>query len=201
MLLCFNTIFIIKVLGFIRKMNKQCVARFKKMMMAGAILALVGCSSGAVKSTAEVGNQFKVAQVSLTVSQRITPVIIYHTEAELQHLLAQKLKELLAQRGLLSHQARVNSLSIQVQYQRNFLDDQTPNPSSALAYPQYDYDIKVMHGTQELARIAEKNRVFKGRFIMNIDVLAGRLDKKSDEILFIENLAKEIVRSVEQLKS
>jgi hypothetical protein len=173
---------------------------FKKIMIVGALLTLIGCSE-IVKPTVKVGNQFKVGQVSLTVSQRITPVITYHTEAELQRLLSQKLKILLEQRGLLSHQPMVNSLSIQVQYQRNFLDDQTPNPSNALAYPQYNYDIKVMHGVQELARIAEKNRVFKGRFIMNIDVLAGRLDKKSDEIVFIDKLAKEIVRSVEKIKS
>lgn len=181
-------------------MNGQYMTYVKKIMIAGAILTLIGCS-GAVKPTVELGKQFKVGQVSLTVSQRVVPDITYHSEAELQRLLSQKLSVLLEKRGLLSHQPTANALNIQIQYQRNFLDDQTPNPSSALAYPRYDYEIKVMHGIQELAQIVEKNRVFKGRFIMNIDVLAGRLDKKSDEIVFIDKLANEIVRSVEKIKS
>ncbi|MCF6253222.1 MAG: hypothetical protein L3J38_00535 [Thiomicrorhabdus sp.] len=182
----------------IRVYKKMDSLYFKKMMIVGALLTLMGCSS--VKPTVEVGNQFKLGHVSLTVSQRITPVITYHTQAELQRLLTQKITVLLEQRGLLSHQPVANHLTVQVQYQRNFLDDQTPEPSSALAYPQYDYEVQVMHGTQILARISEKNRLFKGRYIMNIDVLAGRLDKKSDEIEFIDGLAKEIVRSVQKLK-
>ena len=170
----------------------------KKIVIAGALLTLMGCSS--VKPTVAVGHQFKLGHVSLTVSQRITPVITYHNQVELQRLLIQKITVRLEQQGLLSHQRGANYLTVQVQYQRNFLDDQTPESSSALAYPQYDYSIQVKHGNQVLAKTAEKNRVFKGRFIMNIDVLAGRLDKKSDEIEFIDGLAKEIVRSVQNLK-
>ncbi len=184
-----------------RKMNRQLVNHVKKITVGLFFLALIGCSGSDVKPTVEVGNQFKLGHVSLKVSQRIAPKIIYHSESELQQLLAQKVSSLLEQRGLLSHQPKVNALVIQVAYQRHFLDEQTAHSSDALAYPRYDYDIKVMNGDTELTHVTQKNRVFKGRFIMNIDMLAGRLKHKSDEIVFIERLAKEIVRSVVELKS
>ena len=182
-------------------MNRQLVNHVKKITVGLFFLALIGCSGSDVKPTVEVGNQFKLGHVSLKVSQRIAPKIIYHSESELQQLLAQKVSSLLEQRGLLSHQPKVNALVIQVAYQRHFLDEQTAHSSDALAYPRYDYDIKVMNGDTELTHVTQKNRVFKGRFIMNIDMLAGRLKHKSDEIVFIERLAKEIVRSVVELKS
>jgi len=163
-------------------------------------LALVGCSGSSVKPATEIGKQFNIGNVSLTIAQRLIPKTTYHTEIELQQLLIQKLKECLEQRGLLSYQAVAKSLTIQVVYYRNFLNEQTTTSPVALAYPNYDYDIKVMDGVAKLAQISQKNKAFKGRFIMNIDVLAGRLKKKSDEVVFIEGLAKDIVRSVQKFK-
>lgn len=182
-------------------MNGQLVNHFKKITVGLFLLALIGCSGSGVKSTAEMSEQFKLGSVSLTVSQRIAPKITYHTESELKQLLGDKVTYFLDQRGLLSHQSKANALVIQVAYQRHFLDEQTDHPSGSLAYPRYDYDIKVMNDYTELTHIAQKNRVFKGRFIMDIDMLEGRLDSKSDEIIFIEQLAKEVVRSVDELKN
>lgn len=172
----------------------------KRTIVAIFLMVLMGCSGKDIKPVIEISDQFKVGQVSLTLLQRTAPKITYHTEAELQNLLAQKIKALLEQRGLLSHQPSANYLAIQVVYQRKFLNEQALPTSGALAYPTYDYDIKVISGMTELKRVSQKNRVFKGRFIMNIDVLAGRLKKRSDEVVFIDGLAKEIVRSVEKLK-
>ncbi len=169
-------------------------------MVVVLFLALVGCSGSGVKPSVELGDQFKVGSVLLTISQHIEPNITYHTEAELQELLRKKIKVQLAKQGLLSQQSVANYLTVQVAYQRKFLNEQSPHPSGALAYPQYSYEIKVMNGATELGRVSKKNREFKGRFIMNIDVIEGRLKKKSDEIVFIDGLAKEIVRSVYDLK-
>ena len=176
------------------------VKHIKKTVIGIGFVFLVGCSGIGVKSDVTIGDQFKMGDVSLIVSQNITPNITYHTEAELQQILSQKIKALLEQRGLLSHQPVANALAIQVVYHRNFLNEQNDKSSIALAYPNYDYEIKVMDGVTKLTQVTQKNRVFKGRFIMNIDVLAGRLKKKSDEVVFIEGLAKDIVRSVQQIK-
>lgn len=172
------------------------------VLVIGFIAGAVGCSGSGVK-TAKISEQFNLNVVSLTLLQQITPSITYHSESELQRLLTTHLRKNLTLQGLFSTQPNANMLSIKVVYQRHFLDEQIPTSSGALAYPGYGFDIKVMQGNNKgnvLAMISQQDLVFKGRFIMNIDVEAGRLDKKSDEIVFIDGIAKAIIRSIQTLK-
>ena len=172
------------------------------VLVIGFIAGAVGCSDSGVKK-AKIGEKFNLNIVSLTLLQQITPSITYHSESELQRLLITHLRKNLTLQGLFSIKPSANMLNIKVVYQRHFLDEQNPTSSGALAYPGYSFEIKVMQGNNKgnvLATVFQQDLVFKGRFIMNIDVEAGRLDKKLDEIVFIDGIAKAIVRSIQTLK-
>lgn len=167
-------------------------------LVVSCTVGMMGCSGTEVKEVT-IGNQFNLNQVSLTLLQSVTPNIVYYSEPELQSLLTKHLRKHLTLQGKFSTNSSVNRLNIKVNYKRHFLGEQSTTPSESLAYPNYDFEISVVNGRhpeQVLTRIVEKNRVFKGRFIMNIDVQAGRLDKKSDEVAFIDGIAKAIARSL-----
>ena len=173
----------------------------KKIIFSSIILwlfSLLGCSSTHVAP--EVSDKFKINQISFVLSQRMTPAISYHTESEFQKILAHKVVMLLGDNGLLTTKFPANSLNIQVNYKRNFIDEQTSQPSDSLAYPNYDYHIQVLDADKTIITLAQKNLIFKGPFIMDIDVLAGRLDKKSDEIVFIDAIALKIVKSIQKMQ-
>lgn len=172
------------------------------VFVVGCTVGMMGCSSTEVKKE-KLGNQFNLNQVSLTLLQHVTPSTVYYSESELQSLLTRYLRKHLTLQGKFSTSPSANRLNIKLNYKRHFLGEQSTIPSDALAYPNYDFEINVVNGRntgQVLTHIAEKNRVFKGRFIMDVDVQAGRLDKKSDEIVFIDGIAKSIARSLQTLK-
>ncbi len=172
------------------------------ILVIGFIAGVVGCSGSGVKK-AKIGEPFNLNVVSLTLLQQITPSITYHSEPELQRLLTSHIRKNLTLQGLFSTKPSANMLKIKVVYQRHFLDEQNPTLSGALAYPGYGFEIKVIEGSNKknvLETISQQNLMFKGRFIMNIDIEAGRLDKKSDEIVFVDGIAKAIVRSIQALK-
>ncbi len=181
--------------------------KLKRVLWGGVLVVsyavgMVGCSGTEVKEV-KIGHQFNLNQVSLKLIESMTPSAMYYSESELQSFLIRDLRKHLTLQGKFSTTPSVNRLNIKLSYQRNFLGEQSSAPTNALAYPSYTFEVSVVNGrnTREvLARIAEKNRVFKGRFIMDIDVQAGRLDNKSDELVFIDGIAKSIVRSLQALK-
>jgi hypothetical protein len=173
----------------------------KFMTIVLIIAGIVGCSSnGEVKPKFKTSEKFRVDEVVLTVSQKVTPDITYHTESEIQDLVTRQVMRLLKDKGLLTSQVGVNTLIINAVYKRNFVGDETPFPTDSLAYPHYDYEIKVMDGAKELATITRKNLAFSGGLMMNIKVMAGSLREKSDEIVFIDALSEEMVAAIEELK-
>ncbi|MCF6345045.1 MAG: hypothetical protein L3J00_01095 [Thiomicrorhabdus sp.] len=181
--------------------TNQFKKRLSSILVIGFIAGAVGCSGGVKKES--IGENFNINIVSLTLLQQITPSITYHSEPELQRLLTKHIRKNLTLQGMFSTKPSANMLNIKVVYRRHFLDEINPTSSGALAYPIYDFDINVMQGHNKrdvLANVSQQGLLFKGRYIMNIDVEAGRLDKKSDEIVFIDGIAKEIVRSIQTLK-
>ena len=73
------------------------------------LIALTGCSSQkSTKSSVDKANrvkltdQFKLNDISVTVTQKVTPEIQYHTEEEIQNLVESGIKKYLEKANLLT---------------------------------------------------------------------------------------------------
>ena len=185
----------------IKKGNKWDMKTIKLITVVLIILSIAGCASNReVKPMVKTSEKFRVDKITLSVSQKTIPDIKYHSESEIQGLVKRQVMKLLEDKDLLTNQADANTLIINAKYMRNFVGDKTPFPTDSLAYPHYDYEIKVLDGAKELTTITRKNLTFHGGVAMNLMVMAGRLRKKTDENVFIDAFSKEIVASIEELK-
>ena len=145
-------------------------------------------------------NKFQLQTATLHLSELIDAEPSYHTEKELQELLNMQLKRLLENKKLLTEDKRANTLVITVNYERRFVGDKTPIPSSALAYPSYSYAIDVMDHDKLLTKATQKKKSFKGGLAMSKQVITKALNDKRYENTFINALARDIVKSIQALQ-
>ncbi len=172
---------------------------FWRLVFMGSVAVFIGCSA-TEKKTVDIGDSFSLNQVSLTLVQTAPLKTPYYSESALEALLNKHIRKHLNLQGRSSQHPGVNKLNIHVVYKRHFLDEQA---SLSLAYPYYDFEINILNGQnirQVLATVEQKDKVFKGRFIMDIDMQAGRLKHPSDEVVFIDGIAKSIVRALHTFK-
>ncbi len=180
----------------------------KRLGVALLLIAIMtGCSAmqepKAVKpDTPKVtlSNKFQFQKATLHLSELIDMDAAYHTEKELQELLNRQLQRLLENKKLLTEDKRANTLVIKVDYERRFVGDKTPIPSSALAYPSYAYSIDVMDHDKRLTNVTQKKKSFKGGLAMSKQVITKALNDKRHENTFINALARDIVASVQALQ-
>ncbi|WP_028113395.1 hypothetical protein [Ferrimonas kyonanensis] len=165
------------------------------------LIGFTGCSSTPDKPVVKTTEKFNIDDISLTVTQLVTPDIEYHTNKEIQNLVAEGIKSNLEAAKLITSDSSMNSLEIKMTYHRRFVGDETPIPSDSLGYPTFDYDINVKDGDKLLTTISKKNLVYKGSFAMNLKVMGGLLRDKSDETVFIEALSSTVAKSIEELKN
>ncbi|MBB1269117.1 hypothetical protein [Shewanella sp. SR44-3] len=166
------------------------------LLLAG----LSGCSSTPKQAAVQTTEKFNLGNISLTVNQFVTPEIVYHSHDEIKDLVVAGIKSNLKQADLITTDTTMNSLDIVMIYNRRFVGDATAIPSDSLAYPIYDYEIKVKDGDKLLTTISRKNLVFNGGFAMNLKLMGGLLRDKSDETVFIEALSKTVAKSIQELK-
>jgi hypothetical protein len=172
----------------------------KLIVLTLMLIGLFGCASTVNKPKVQVTDQFIVSSISLSVEQKITPEIIYHSEVEISQYVKNKINSLLKDEGLLSTSANSNSLKINMNYRRTFVAEDTPIPSDSLGYPIFDFEIEVLDGSKVLTTISKKDLAFKGGFLMNLKVIGGLLREKDDEIQFMEALSKKVIESIKSLK-
>jgi hypothetical protein len=169
------------------------------------LAGLSGCSntnrsSATAQPSVQTTEKFNIGNISLTVNQMVTPEIEYHTNEEIQELVAAGIKANLYQAGLITTDTTMNSLEIVMTYDRRFVGDETPIPSDSLAYPFFSYDIKIKDGDTLLTTISKKNLIFNGGFAMNLKVMGGLLREKSDETVFMDALSRTVVKSIKEFK-
>jgi hypothetical protein len=174
--------------------------KIKLLLIMSIFIGLTGCGGDNIKPTVKTSEKFKIDTIALTVSQRVTPDIKYHTEAEIKNLVIEKITTLLKNNNLLTTAASANSLNIDIKYKRNFVGDATPFPSDSLAYPHFDYQIKVLDNAKEITNISKIDLAFSGGLLMNLEVIAGSLREKSDEVIFIDTLAETIVNAIKEIE-
>jgi len=168
------------------------------------LVGIVACSSSPSSNSSipaiETSEQFRVENVSLSIDQFVTPDIQYHTDTEIQTLVTDGIKGDLMAADLLSTDASMDSLDIAITYQRRFVGDKTPIPSDSLAYPFFDYVIKIKGGDKQITTISKKNLTYSGGFAMNLKVAGGLLRDKTDELAFINALSESVANTIKSLK-
>ena len=169
-------------------------------------VGLASCSSQhSAKSHTEKADRVKLTEqlrlneVSLKVSQKVTPDIQYHSEEEIRKLTESGIKGYLEKANLLTADVNANSLEISIDYHRRFMGDETPIPSDSLGYPLFDYEIRFMDNDKVLTTIKKNRLQFKGNLGMNLKVMAGALRDKSYELQFIDVLARSIADNIEKM--
>jgi len=165
---------------------------------------MTGCSATKAPEVAEpkvmLSNKFQFQNATLHLSELIDAEVSYHTEKGLQSILNRQLKRLLESKKMLTEDKRANTLVITVNYERRFVGDKTPLPSSALAYPSYAYRIDVMDQETPLLHTMQQKQSFKGGLAMSKQVVTKSLNDKRDENIFINALARDIVKSIQALQ-
>ncbi len=171
------------------------------------VAVMTGCSAAyapkSVKSDVPkviLTHKFQLPDATLHLSELIDAEASYHTEKELQELLNRQLKGLLKNKKLLTEDKRANTLLITVEYERRFVGDKTPIPSSALAYPSYAYTVTVMDKDKVLTAATQKKKRFKGGLAMSKQVVNKLLHDKRNENTFISALARDIVKTIQALQ-
>jgi hypothetical protein len=164
------------------------------------IVLLSGCGTTQPDiPTVKTTKYFNIKNVSLHLTQKVKTDIVYHTQKELQELLKNDIEKKLADKNLLSNDASMTKLVIDVSYTRHFVGDATPMSSDSLAYPNMNYTIKAYDGKKLLTTIEKKDLTYQGGFAMNLQVIAGTLRDKKYELDFINALANTIVNNIEEI--
>lgn len=168
------------------------------------LVGIVACSSSPSSDTSipaiETTEQFRINNVSLSIEQFVTPDIQYHTDKEIQALVSDGIKSNLMAADLLSTDASMDVLDIVITYQRRFVGDKSPIPSDSLAYPFFDYVIKIKSGDKKITAISKKNLTYSGGFGMNLKVTGGLLRDKSDELAFINAVSDSVTNTIKSLR-
>ena len=169
------------------------------------VLGLVACAT-TTKSVPNLSDvptteQFQITDLTVSVEQFVTPDIVYHSDSEIEQQVFTSLKSQLNDSGLYSDNSAMTALDIHVTYHRRFVGDKTPLPSDSLAYPSFDYVIKVMQGDTVLTTITRKNLTYSGGLSMNLQAASGLLRKKENELPFFNGLATSLTDTVKALKN
>ncbi len=181
------------------------------MKTLGLSILFLAIMTGCTSTQAPKASKPEVAKVILTdkfqfngatlhLSELIDADVAYHTERELQEMLNSKFRSLLENKNLLAQDKRGDTLVVNVSYERRFVGDKTPFPSSSLAYPSYAYSIKIIDNDKPLASIEQDKKGFRGGLTMSKQVVAKSLNDKSYENIFINGLANDIFKSLQALK-
>jgi len=180
-----------------------------KVLLIALVIGITGCATpttptdtkkAVTKEKAKISKKFQFYKADLSVTQLIDPDANYHTDKELERLLNEKLHHLLKQNNLLSTQTNTNFLMINATYERRFVGDKTSIPSSSLSYPSFKYTIDIKSHSKTLVKIEKKKFSFKGNLALNKQVIAKKLNKKTDEIQFINALADSIFKDIKNLQ-
>ncbi len=176
----------------------------KKLGLGLLLIAIIVGVTGCGKNTPaipekKVTKKFRFSNAKLNLTQDIETNIVYHTQKELETILNDKLTKLLEDTKLLSKNTRMNTLVINVNYERRFVGDETSIPSDSLRYPRYSYSIEIMDSNKSINTINKNNLAFKGGLKMNLKVIAGTLRDKKYELEFIDALANTIIEDIKNL--
>ncbi|MCF6330614.1 MAG: hypothetical protein L3I99_03595 [Sulfurimonas sp.] len=176
----------------------------KKLGLGLLFIAIMVGVTGCGKNTPTVAEKkvtkkFQFSNAKLNLTQAIETEIEYHTQKELEIILNGKLTKLLEDNKILSENTQMNTLVINVNYQRRFVGDETSMPSDSLRYPKYSYSIEIIDTNKSINTINKNNLAFKGGLKMNLKVIAGTLRDKKYELEFIDALANTIVEDIKNL--
>lgn len=170
------------------------------LLIVAIIVGVTGCGSNSPSvAKIEVTEKFIFTKVNLNLSQFVETEIIYHTKEELETILNDKIIKLFKDNDLLSNDSKMNTIMINANYIRRFVGDKMPISSDSLAYPNYSYTIEVFRGSESLVLIKKEDLVYKGGFVMNLQIIAATLRDKKYELDFIEALAHTIFRDIKNL--
>ncbi len=171
------------------------------------VTVMTGCSAMYAPKASEpevakvvLTHKFQFHNATVNLSELIDADGAYHTQNELQTMLNDKLRKLLEAKDLLTEDSRANTLEIHVNYERRFVGDKTPIPSSALAYPAYAYTIDITDHGKRLTGMKQEKKQFKGGLAMSKQVVTKSLNDKRYEQTFINAVAKDIFKSIESLR-
>lgn len=167
---------------------------------ASSITSTAVQSDSIANSQIDISKKFQFYKANLSVTQLIDLDTSYHTEKELELLLNEKLRNLLEKENLLSTHINANFLMIDVIYERRFIGDKTPIPTTSLSYPSFEYTIDIKSHSKSLTKIDKSRFSYKGDLALTKRVIGKKLNKKSDEVQFIDALANNIFEDIKNLK-
>ena len=170
------------------------------LLLIAIIVGITGCGKNSPSATKiEATKMFQFTNAKLNLTQFVETKIVYHTKEELETIFNEKFTKALNNNNLLSNDKQMNTLVINVNYERRFVGDKTPMSSDSLAYPNYSYTIEVLNNNKSLGTIKKDNLTFKGGFSMNLQIIAASLKDKKYEIDFIEALSNAVFNDIENL--
>ena len=168
------------------------------LLLLGA-MSITGCSVKAVPAF-QTSKQFHLKPIHLKFSEHIKPDIKYHTAEEIEELLNMKINQNLQSENLLSSDPKMDDLTIDINYERRFVGDETSFPSDSLAGPKISFDITVTQGqTRKGVLSQDDSTLLTGNFFKNFVLIFGIIRGKEDEVDFIDTLAELISNKIETL--
>ena len=190
-----------------------------KILLIASVIGITGCATSSspskpnsmIKSIessstndlpiqkTNISQKFQFYKANLSVTQLIDSDAKYHSDKELELLLNEKLNNLLKKDNLLSTHIDANFLMIDAIYERRFIGDKTPIPSSSLSYPSYKYTIDVQNHTKSIAKVDKSKFSYKGNLSLTKRIIAKKLNNKTDEIQFINALANSIFEEIKNI--
>lgn len=148
----------------------------------------------------DVSKKFQFYDINLSVTQLIDLDTSYHSDKEIAQLLNEKLRNLLKESNLLSTHINANFLMIDATYERRFVGDKTPIPTTSLSYPSFEYFIDIQNHTQSLNKIRKSKFSYRGTLKLTKQVIGKKLNSKLDEIQFINAFANSIFNEIKDLR-
>ncbi|MCP5325223.1 MAG: hypothetical protein H7A09_02710 [Oceanospirillaceae bacterium] len=173
------------------------------LALCAASLFLTGCGSHQTVPAVEqakLSDKFQLKNVSLTLTESVTPKTEYHSEGEFQTLIQSGIQQNLTQADLLTSDTSANSIDIKITYKRQFMLDATPFPADALRYPSIDYVINVTDGDKTIRTITRNDFMFRGGIFTPFKIMFGVLNEKDDESIFITALNKKLAKEIQSLE-
>ena len=169
----------------------------KMVVCSLLVVGIVGCSNTSMVKTTD---QLYVENISLTLTESVTPDIEYYKEEEVQKIFEDTLIKHLQEDNLLTLDKTQNSLNIEIIYHRQFAGDGTPFPSDSLRGPRISYTISVKDGNKVLTNINRTGLEYVGNMIMKLKIGSYLMREKSDEDALIEGVAEMIAEDIENLE-
>ncbi len=177
------------------------INKIKAILVLLFISTLVGCSGSSKSPVVKTTDQFRVSVINVDVKQFHTPELEYHSLEELKALVETLVLNKLEDENLLSDSPEMDEIEINIGYIRRFVGDETPIPSDSLAYPTFNYDVKLSSSSNSTSTslIEKKNLVYNGGIAMNMQTMVGGLRDKSYEIKFAQAVANSIAKDIRKL--